>query len=389
MPKTYIEKIDNKDGGVINIDSSTQKSSFGHALYYPHIHLTNKNWLKHAFLFWDQISRIVPSSFQPQDNEDIIRIRQETSFLEDYHPPHSVISKTFRNFVQELDNYFYNHELRDDYYITRTSSIKYEKLFHKTQYKTMQEGSYIHVDKIDPKLVHMLYEFGLAVPGEYEWSSWIKIDNKIGALYMTYLAKSISNEKSIPIVTDRAEFLTSSIFEEIGYKHKFKEQLGYLIIDSVVPKNINNVTMEQLIQIRKKYDDQRVVFFDEINKLSSVLPSMDNKSQLKDALNYHNKLLKKQTKELKKVFELNGIESVVKPIAMSMGVSMATEYMIPTEHKWLGVSAGLVYGAATTYTHIKKRQIETEKDPMSYLLNIQSELDKKSLFQKIQAMSRF
>ena len=147
--------------------------------------------------------------------------------------------------------------------------------------------------------------------------------------------------------------------------------------------------MKQLIEIRNKYDDQRMAFFDEINNLSATLPSIDSKSALKDALHYHNKLLLKQTKELKKVFELNGIESIIKPMAMSMGVSMATEYMLPTENKLLGISAGLLYGAVTSYTEIRRGEVERSKNPMSYLLNIQSELDKKSLFQKIQGISRF
>ena len=55
--------------------------SFGHALYYPHINLTNKNWVKHALLFWDKISRIVPYSVETEDSEDIIRIKDETDFI--------------------------------------------------------------------------------------------------------------------------------------------------------------------------------------------------------------------------------------------------------------------------------------------------------------------
>jgi hypothetical protein len=46
--------------------------SFGHALYYPRINLTNKNWLKYAVLYWDKISRIVPPSVQAADSEDVI-----------------------------------------------------------------------------------------------------------------------------------------------------------------------------------------------------------------------------------------------------------------------------------------------------------------------------
>lgn len=376
----------------ITIESLSKRASFGHALYYPYIHLTNKNWLKHAFLFWNKISRIVPHSFEPQDNEDVIRIRQETNFLEDYKPDQWIIQDTFRDFAKYLTEnndmmrYLRHHHERER--DRHHFDIEYREMFESMRHRTISNSSYIHIDKIDPHLTRMLIDMGLALRGEHEWSSWIKIDNEIGSLYMTYLAKSIAQEKSIPIVTDSINNLTTTINGRRGYRNDFSEQLGYLIIDSVVPKDINSVTMEQLIKIRNKYDDQRVLFFDEINKLSATLPTIDNKSALKDALNYHNGILLKQTKELEKVFELNGIESIIKPIASSMVVGMATDYIIPSEWKLLGLSTGLLYGTVSAYTNLRRRRIENEKNPMSYILNIQSELDKKSLFEKIKSSVR-
>jgi hypothetical protein len=55
--------------------------SFGDVLYYPHINITNKNWIKHALLFWDKISRIVPASVEPANNDDIISIKYNTDFI--------------------------------------------------------------------------------------------------------------------------------------------------------------------------------------------------------------------------------------------------------------------------------------------------------------------
>lgn len=386
MRKTHIENIDNK--GIINFNGEVGNASFGHALYYPYIHLTNKNWLKHAFLFWDKISRIVPASFEPQDDEDIIKIRQETNFIHDFYPNSDIVESTFRNFITDLNSdsliQYRERNYLDKRSISSTNYGKYEKLFRDTNHKVLKNSGYIHIDKIDPRLVKELMRLGLAIEGEHEWSSWIKIDNFIGETYMTHLAKVISIVNSIPIVTDKVENITPIEVDTFRYREEFKEQLGYLLIDSVVPKNINNVTIEQLINIRLKYDDQRIAFFDEVNNLSRLLPTIDNKSMLKDALHYYNKLLIKQTKELKKVFNLNGIESIVKPVALSMGVGIATDYMIPSENKLWGASAGLLYGVVTAYTDIRKRQIETEKDSMAYLLNVQSELDKESLFKTIQ-----
>lgn len=74
--------------------------SFGRALYYPYINLTNKNLLKHALLFWDKISKIVPHSVDPCDSEDIVRIRCETCFVDDCSPENNVIVRTFNDFEE-------------------------------------------------------------------------------------------------------------------------------------------------------------------------------------------------------------------------------------------------------------------------------------------------
>jgi len=360
-------------------------SSFGHALYYPYIHLTNKDWLKHAFLFWDKISRIVPISFETQDSEDVLQLRKETNFIQDYHPDKQVIQETFYEFTNIIDEYLKYKDIFKENLNHRNfydSAHKYKYLFEETDYQMIENSGYIHIEKMEPRLIKKLCKLGLAISGNGESSSWIKIDNEIGSLYMTHLAKTISNEQSIPVVTDKEDFLNLNVIKKT-YENSFEENLGYLLIDSIVPKNINTVPIKQLIEIRIKYDDQRMKFFDEINKLSNTLPSIDNKSVLTDALHYYNKRLNKQTKELKKIFKGNGIDSIIKPMAVSMGVSMATEYMIPTENKWLGFSTGLLYGAITSYNSIQESKIEANKHPMSYLLNIESELNKKNLFQKI------
>jgi len=349
----------------------TSLNSFGHALYYPYIHLTDEIWLKHAFLFWDKISRIVPPSFSPEDNEDIRQIREQTNFLEDYYPDKRVIRNTFSSFSEILEEYikYGDHEGKKDY-----SHLRRE---------TLQNGSYIHIEKMDSELIEKLSKLGLAIPGDNEWTGWIKIDNMVGQSYMTYLAKSISSEKSIPMVTDTEEFYSSQgVYQEGRYENRFKEELGYLLMDMVVPKEINNITIEQLIKLRTKYNDQRMAFFDEINKISTTLPSIDNQSALQDALHYYNTLLSKKTKELEKVFNLNGITTIKKPLAISMCASFVTGSL------W-GTSAGLAYGAFSSYIEYERKKIERDSHPMSYLLNIKSELNKEDLFQKIQKWSNF
>lgn len=357
--------------------------SFGHALYYPTIHLTNKNWLKHAFLFWDKISRIVPQSFQPQDTEDIIKIKQETNFIQDYHPDKWVISETFSSFANYLQN---STEFGRGYRNSNYSSDKERDSYWRMKKNTIVPNeSYIHIEKIHSHLLEMLYDLGLAVKGENEWSGWIKIDNDLGNKYMSFLAKSISKAKSIPIVTDKTEYyITDDLFTQNRYKHLFEEKIGCLLIDVVLPKNINDVTMDQLINIKAKYNDQRMRFLNQINDLSSHLPTIDNKSTLEDALHHHSKSLAYDTRELKKIYELNGIDTVMKPLSISLPTSIVSlSNYIPIEFNTFGVGAGLLFGVISYFNELEKTHLKTQENPMAYLLSIHSELNRQSLFHKI------
>ncbi len=375
--------------------------SFGHALYYPHIELTNKNWLKHAFLFWDKISRIVPSSVNPSDSEDVIKIRYETGFIEDYSPDNWVVSDAFRSFSEFLEHFirsgrFYghymkhrgfenlHHEYRQQHRLLKDPH--YRKDFFRSMTRT--SGTYLHIQKLDHRLKELLFDLGLAVPGENEWEDWVRIDNEIGFIYMSYLAKVISKEKSLPIVTDTEQFFSTSTFFDSkvfrDYNAEFEYKLGNLLIASFVPKDINRVPFDKLIEIREKYSAERNAFFNTIVELCQNIPTIDNESALKDALNHYKTSLIDQTKQLKKAFEANKIETAAKFLSISVPSTIVslTSY-IPVEYKPLGIGAGILFGLATSINTALKERNQLREKPLSYLLSINSELTGDDFLKKI------
>ena len=285
--------------------------SFGHALYYPHINLTNKNWVKHALLFWDKISRIVPQSVEPSDSEDIIKLKHESGFIEDYHPEPWDTSHAFQEFsnilreIIESDHFFHERFFERERH--RRNYIRdYEDRRRFFSELVHSSGTYIHVEKVDRQLKEYLFEIGIAVPGRHEYEDWIKIDNEIGALYMTYFAKSISMHNSLPIVTDVEQSFSAAMHFESkvnsDYRSQFEYRLGNLLIQTVVPKNINDVPLDKLLEIRRKYDEERTAFFNEVSALSNSISAVDNGNALTDALNHHSKLIIKETNNLEKLY---------------------------------------------------------------------------------------
>ncbi|SFX67690.1 DUF6236 family protein [Cytophaga hutchinsonii] len=367
--------------------------SFGHALYYPHINLTNKNWIKHALLFWDNISRIVPQSVEPADGEDIIKIKYESGFIKDYIPKRWDTSGAFQEFSRELqpilesDNFFNDRFFgRERHRRNYTRDYQDRRRFFSDMVQT--SGTYIHVEKMEPRLKEYLFEIGIAVPGQNEWEDWVKIDNEIGLLYMTYFAKSISKNKSLPIVTDVEQSFSASLYFEStinsDYNNQFEYKLGNLLIETVVPKNINDVPLEKILDIRRKYDDERMAFFNEISNLSNSIIGLDNGSALKDALNQHSKIILKDTKNLEELYNTHKIKTVSKFLSISLPTTFASfsEY-VPNDAKPFVAAGGVLFGLVSAANSVRKEKLELKENPKSYLLNLKSELSAEDIFHKV------
>lgn len=367
--------------------------SFGHALYYPHINLTNKNWVKHALLFWDNISRIVPQSVEPSDSEDIIKIKYESGFVKDYHPKHYDTSEAFQDFTRELrpilesdrffnDRYFERKHFRRDY----IRDYREKRRFFSELVQA--NGTYLHVEKIDPRLKEYLFDIGIAVPGRHEWEDWVKIDNEIGLLYMTYFAKSISKTQSLPIVTDVEDLFSASLYFESSinsdYRSQFEYKLGNLLIETVVPKSINDVPLDKILEIRSKYDDERTAFFNEISNLSNSISAIDNENALKDALTQQSKLIMKETKHLEQLYNTHKIETTSKFLSISLPTTIASlADFVPNAAKPIVMTGGILFGLISAANSVKKEKLELKENPKSYLLNLKSELSGGDIIDRI------
>lgn len=385
--------------------------SFGHALYYPHISLTNKNWLKYAILYWDKISRIVPADIQPEDSEDIIRLRFELDFVNDYAPTSSDVGQAAYQFFHWLSHHIehpdfhewcgppfgpWPHpEFRDwfEHFMRHRSSRgrrgrRSNSILGNLNAAARTGGDYIHVQKLDPHLKEFLLMTGIAVPGESEWEDWVRIDSEIGLLYMSYLARSISVETGRPAITDEigafgaSEVLRNSITmrrqEELPYR------LGTLLVAAYGPKDMNSVTFERLMEFRKKHDDDRRAFFDHVNDLCRRLPVISSEEEFKDALNHHEASLKAEAEDLKKQFEGMRIEPALRFIGISVPTSCAAllEY-IPESSKPLVMAAGAVLGIAGAIQEQRNASREAADHPLSYLLSLQTTGDAKSMLGKL------
>lgn len=375
--------------------------SFGHALYYPHINLTNKNWLKYAVLYWDKISRIVPSSVQPSDSEDIIRLRSEMDFIEDYRPEQWDVSNAAQEFFQWFARHADDPEVLDYYkqrygippfhrHPLRRHRIGRGSLGDSLHAAALANGTYIHVEKLDHQLKEFLFATGIAIPGEDEWKNWVRIDTEVGLLYMSHLARSISAKTSRAVITDKLPLFVSSEIIAASLSHNQQEELqhrmGTLLVAAYAPPDMNAVTFDQLIAFRRKHDDQRRAFFDHVNDLCCAMPQITSEEEFKDALNHHLKTLTADAEEMQKQFKDMRIDPVLRFINISVPTACTslTDYL-PVESKGIVIGAGIILGVAQVLHDKMKEKNEQARQPLSYLHSLDSQMDAGRMIDRLRA----
>ena len=164
------------------------------ALYYPHIHFRSRKWLRMTMLYYDNITRIVPSGFavdQPGyysqfcgDSTALlsdIRELQNSGFIREEAPG---------DVVSDVANEFFDFAMEN-----LTSPSQRAKmvpaLSRRTRFYT------IHGAKIDPVLIKVLEDLQLARKNVTDPNNDWDIEPVTGGLYMLFLASRMAGHRQL------------------------------------------------------------------------------------------------------------------------------------------------------------------------------------------------
>ena len=340
--------------------------AYGRALYYPHIDFHNEKWIKTAALYYKGLNRIVPEGFTDfKDSDTIKKLNENDEFIKNLSP-------TSASVEVEIDFFeFAQSEL--------TSPKKRKKLIDNLGSKISTTKPYtIHTKKLGRLLQNNLPKIGLAVKSKgYDW---IEFEPVTGAMYMTFLANALAKEDQIPIVTDEPEFqplIRGIQLDRYRGNRDVGETLASMVIESVVPENIENIPVEKIIKIRTDYKDERRQFYNEINKLVKDLESVDKESVLIEALEEKKKDIELAVRNIKMSYAGIGVATVTTMLGLS----------IPSFASGLGFGIAVVGGVAVAAGKLTEQGINYYKSkngsPYSYVLSLKSELNTKSFAQQL------
>lgn len=240
-------------------------------LYYPTIDVPSNSWLRHAILYWDDVSSIVPSNIDSRAelSPDLHYLMDEGQF------------RPVR--PEELINRPQNHQALQEFqkeFIEVASSEQFQRFVNRRPFSAarirdekipMQPLSRIHLDKTSYVITEFLRDQGLALGKDFD--GWYYFERNTALLYMSLLAKYLADisKNQTTIGTDH------SIYEKFNFG-RITGQESYPVISlnlsRVLPTPRANVSFEQLIDFKKKRKDNlihfRKILMDFENKISKA-----------------------------------------------------------------------------------------------------------------------
>jgi len=275
-------------------------------LYYPTIEFQKSDyrWLWNASLLWDKIYRIVPPGFVLNEPRNIKALCESGDIGVPLSPVHyaEAASVEFSLFIDKFS--------RGASALCGIDSSQYD------------HSSRVHYTKIDEQLKRkLLYDEKIFESDD----GWLLCKPEIANLYMTFLAKHISEKNSLSLYTHSRELWTTSIYYLSdgglqadylvgeGYSEPSVEALVSLMIEDVFPDITTNVRPEEILQFREKRKDERKQFICAINDLKSKLSYTDAPEIFREILENEKKKINqaksdyKRSMDILKVVKFGGI----------------------------------------------------------------------------------
>jgi hypothetical protein len=348
-------------------------ADYGETLYYPYTHFRDFNWLKTAALYYDNINRIVPNGFYLHDGADVEELNKQTGFIKDLDPESSreSTSERFLHFLRDV-----KQKLPEDL----TASFKKQERFK------------IHPGKITPELTEELMRLGLAEQSEI-YPEDFELDADIAALYMIHLANDVSTRRSLSVVSDDLAYeplirKQKELNKDDEKLQKDKLDKGFVlasfVIETVVPRDITEVKIDQIAKFRAKYESERVQFRTEMIKLATDVDEVEHHPEALHAyLQKKQKLINLKVEALEEGLTNSNITCVKNMIAISApswAISLADQSHNPI---YAVAGAGLA-ASLGFYLWLTDRTKERLKSDYSYVLSLKKNFDTESFFRDVQ-----
>ena len=248
-------------------------------LYYPTIDIPNTEWLKHALLYWDEVSSIIPKS---HDNKLLVKLSPDIHYLMDENQFRPIQPE---DLVFKQDNWQVFEQFQKEF-----KKVVSDPTFNKFRKKgRFRLTSRIHSNKSSDSLYDFVAELGLAKhDDDYEW---IKFERKTALLYMSLLAKYLADidANHTTIGTDYAAYEGFN-FKKVGPNNGFP--VVSFDLNNILPTPRENVPLKKIIDFKRKRADNLRHFKQHISDFQSKISKAESNAELKEhTINFRDNII--------------------------------------------------------------------------------------------------
>ncbi len=214
-------------------------------LYYPNFEPPNTEWLKFAILYLENFESIVPFQRQELVSDDYRRLQNETDLVSMYSPQYEQGYRASLKAIEEAEKFINKPYQR---------SHLFNRINVQIDWRNRENWNYqIFSEKFSHDWAHYCEDKGI---GERN-SEGLLLPKELAFLFMTCLAKEISHERNGSIITDSIEYDNYTNYERVQNpmvrnRNKFLMNL----MNFLIPANISEISIEELIKFRNKNRDK-------------------------------------------------------------------------------------------------------------------------------------
>ncbi len=349
-------------------------------LYYPTIDIPKNSWLRHALLYWDEVSSIVPKSW---DDKLLVELSPDIHYLmdeEQFRPikPEDLIIKTdnwevFEDFQNEFKEIVSSPQFKK-FIARRNNSGKYRVHSNK-----VVNNSRIHSNKTSDRIYYFLEEQGLANRDRND--EWINFERNTALLYMSLLAKYLAD-----IDSEHTTIGTDNIaYENFNFK-RVSEENGFPVVsfnlNNVLPTPKDNVPFEKIIDFKRKRQDNLRHFKQTLSDFQTNVSNSQSNAEIKEiAINFQETLINgvedlnavlKDGKIAHTVKSLKSLISLKSPTTLTALGSVVNNQIdlvnIPIDLNLAGLAfMGVIELTANYVDSRNKQRAKLRENPFSYI----------------------
>lgn len=348
---------------------------FSRALFYPTIDIHDEEWLKTAYLFWDEISTIVPQSMVGNAYQNnTTQYLRDVEFLKPYlvNPDSNLV----KSLVKPVKTYAKTAEgkecLRRRVYQNGYSN----------PYDDNRAEFYLHHEKLP-------FELQRLIADNIGEDGWARVSENFADYYMTLLANQISKDQSLTLLT--ASSPLANLSTRYGMNHArqpfsipgrtnteavAQAMLVNMVIDGI---RINPLTsIEDLHLFKEGHLQELKRFRDGFEDLSNQnIPPDISEEGLENYMRdiYENRFLVayNDLKASLKGSRIGFIESIGALAFTDISTSAIEAFVALPKHVEYAIGAGAYFGLSLL-NKVRANKETKRNHHMSYLLSIEREL---------------